>query len=91
MWFSVIVELRRGCWMTPWLFNSYIVGVVQNVNARVLRKWLELLRANVGMFEINQLSFADDTALVADLEEKLCRLVSVYLKWYIKEKVVSEK
>ena len=27
-------------------------------------------------FEINQLLFADDTALVADSEEKLCRLVS---------------
>ena len=27
-------------------------------------------------FEINQLLFADDTALVADFEEKLCRPVS---------------
>ena len=26
-------------------------------------------------FEINQLLFADDTALVADSEDKLCRLV----------------
>ena len=31
--------------------------------------------ANGGRFEINQLLFADDTALVAD-SEKLCRLVS---------------
>ena len=29
-------------------------------------------------FEINQLLFADDTALVADSEEKLCRLVSEF-------------
>ena len=29
-----------------------------------------------GRFEINQLLFADDTALVADSEEKLCRFVS---------------
>ena len=29
-------------------------------------------------FEINQLLFADDTALVADSEEKLCRLASEY-------------
>ena len=28
--------------------------------------------------EINQLLFADDTALVADSEEKLCRLVSEF-------------
>ena len=29
-------------------------------------------------FEINQLLFADDTALVADSEEKLCRLLSEF-------------
>ena len=29
-------------------------------------------------FEINQLLFADDTALLADSEEKLCRLVSEF-------------
>ena len=38
----------------------------------VLGKWLELLSANGVRFEINQLLFADDTALVADSEEKLC-------------------
>ena len=31
-----------------------------------------------GRFEINQLLFADDTALVADSEEKLGRLVSEF-------------
>ena len=39
-------------------------------------KGFELLSANGGRFEINQLLFADDTALVADSEEKLCRLVN---------------
>ena len=42
---------------------------------RVLRNGLELLSSNGGRFEINQLLFADDTALVADSEEKLYRLV----------------
>ena len=32
-----------------------------------------------GLIEINQLLFADDTALVADSEEKLCRLVSEFV------------
>ena len=45
---------------------------------RVLRKGLELLSANGGRFELNQLLFEDDTALVADSEEKLCRLVSEF-------------
>ena len=48
------------------------------MNVRVLGKGLELLSANGGRFEINQLLFADDTALVADSEDKLCRLVSEF-------------
>ena len=48
------------------------------MNIRVLGKGLELLSANGGRFEINKLLFADDTALVADSEEKLCRLVSEF-------------
>ena len=41
------------------------------MNVRVVGKGLELLSVNGGRFEINQLLFADDTALVADSEEKL--------------------
>ena len=42
-------------------------------NVRLLGKGLELLSANGGKFEINQLLFADHKALVADSqpEEKL--------------------
>ena len=64
--------------MSPWLFNLYMDGVVREVNVRVLGKGLELLSANGGRFEIKQLLFADDTALLADSEEKLCRLVSEF-------------
>ena len=53
-------------------------GVVREANVRVLGKGLELLSANGSRFEINQLLFTDDTALVADSEEKLCRLVSEF-------------
>ena len=74
-WFPVNVGLRQGCVMSPWLFNVYMDGVVQEENVRVLyRKGLELLSVNCGRFEINQLLFADDTAL----EEKLSRLVSEF-------------
>ena len=45
-------------------------GVVREVNVRVLGKGLELVSANGGRFEINQLLFAHDTALVADSKEK---------------------
>ena len=62
-WFPVNVGLKQGSVMSPWLFNVYMYGVVREVNVRVLLKGLELLSANGGMFEINQLLFADDTAL----------------------------
>ena len=54
----------------------YIWMVWFEVNVKVLGKALELLSTNGGKFEINQQLFAYDTALVADSEEKLCRLVS---------------
>ena len=66
--------------MSPWLFNVYMDGVVREANVRVLGKRLEVLSANGGRFEINQLLFADDTALLADSEEKLCRLVNEFEK-----------
>ena len=53
-------------------------GMVWEVNFGVLGKGLELLSVNAGRFEIHQLLFADDTALVADLEGKLCILVSEF-------------
>ena len=50
-------------------------GVVREVNVGVLGKGLELLSANDGRFEINQLLFADDAELAVDWDVWLCRLV----------------
>ena len=58
--------------------DVYMDGVVREVNVNVIGKGLELLSDNGGRFEINQLLFADDTALVADSDEKLCILVSEF-------------
>ena len=60
--------------MSPWLC-IYMDGVVREVTVKVLRKWLELLCANGGRFEMDQLLIADDAALQGDSEEKLCRLM----------------
>ena len=65
-------------------------GVVQEMNVGVLEKGLELLSENDIRFELNWLLFADDTALVADSEEKFCRLVSEFGRVCIKKKVDSE-
>ena len=76
--FPVNVGLRQGCVMPPWLFNVFMGGVVRKMNARVLGKGLELLSVNDCRFGINRLLLADDTALVADSEQKLCRLVNEF-------------
>ena len=64
--------------ISPCLFNAYMDDVVRELNVRVLGKGLELLSANDGRFEINQLLFSVNTALMADSEEMLCRLVSEF-------------
>ena len=60
------------------MFNVCKECVFREVNTRVLEKVLELLSVNGGWLEIIQLLIADDTAVVADSEEKLCRLVSEF-------------
>ena len=52
-WCPVNVGLRQGCGVSPWWVYVYTDGVVQDVNARMLGKGLELRRANGGMFGIN--------------------------------------
>ena len=51
---------------------------MREVNAWVFEKRLKLLSVNGGSFEINKLLLADDTALVADSDEKLCRLLGEF-------------
>ena len=51
--------------------------MVREGHVGVLGRGLELLSANGGWLKINQLLFAGDTALEADSEQKLCRLVSL--------------
>ena len=52
--------------MSPWLFNVYMDGVVREVEVRAKGKGAELFREDGSRWEISQLLFADDTALVAD-------------------------
>ena len=76
--FLVKTGVRQGCVMSPWLFNLYMDGVVREVNERVLGRGAKLKGRNGLTWEVNQLLFADDTALVADSEKKLRRLVNEF-------------
>ena len=48
------------------------MGVVREVNARVLGRGLDLINGNGNAWQLNMLLFADGTGVVADSEEKLC-------------------
>ena len=77
-WFKVKVGLRQGCVMSPWLFNLFMDGVVREVNVRILGKGLEDIKGVNGSLGVNQLLFADDTALVAESESGLKKLVEEF-------------
>ena len=64
--------------MSPRLIKNFMDEVVREVNASVWGRDLELLEVSGQSWQLSQLLFADDTALVADSEEKLCRLVSAF-------------
>ncbi len=64
--------------MSRWLFNIYMDGVVREVNARVLRRGLSLISADGREWNLSQLLFANDTALVADSEGRLRQLVEAF-------------
>ena len=77
-WFPVKVGLRQGCVMSPWLFNVYMDGVVREVNVRASGRGVSVLGVNGAVCQVSQLLFADDTALVADSEENLRKLVAEF-------------
>ncbi len=64
--------------MSPWLFNVYMDAVVREVNARSLGRGSIMVNADGREWNLSQLLFADDTALVADSERRLRRLVKEF-------------
>ncbi len=66
--------------MSPWLFNVYMYmdDGVREVHARKLGTGLNLVNADGREWNLSQPLFADDTALVADLEGRLRQLVEVF-------------
>ncbi len=66
--------------MSPWLFNVYMDGVVREVNARMLGRGLSLVNSDGREWNLSQLLFADDMALVADSEGRCRQLVDKFGK-----------
>ena len=57
-WFQIGKGVRKGCILSPCLFNSYAVYIMQNARLDEAQAGIKIARRN-----INNLRYADDTTL----------------------------
>ena len=69
-WFQIGKGVRRGCILSPCLFNLYAEYIMQNAGLDEAQAGIKIARRN-----INNLRYADDTTLMAEIEEKLKSLL----------------
>ena len=65
-WFQIGKGVRKGCMLSPCLFNSYAEYLMQNARLDEAQAGIRIAGRN-----INNLRFADDTTLMAESEEEL--------------------
>ena len=68
-WFQIGKGVRRGCILSPCLFNFYAEYIMGNAELEETQAGIKIARRN-----INNLRYADDTTLVAESEEELKRV-----------------
>ena len=69
--FQIGKGVCQGCILSPCLFNSYAVYIVQNARLDEAQTGIKITRRN-----INNLRYADDTTLMAESKEELKSLLS---------------
>jgi len=78
-WFQIGKGVRQGCILSPCLFNFYAEYIMRNAGLEETQTGIKIAGRN-----INNLSYADDSTLMAESEKELkCLLMKV--------KVESEK
>ena len=65
-WFKIGKEIRKGCILSPCLFNLYAEYIMQNAGLDETQAGIKIARRN-----INNLRYANDTTLMAESKEKL--------------------
>ena len=65
-WFQIRKEVHQGCILSPCLFNVYAEYIMQNARLDEAQAGIKIAGRN-----INNLSYADDTILMAESEESL--------------------
>ena len=78
-WFQIGKGVRQSCILLPWLFNLYAEYIMRNTGLEETQAGIKIAGRN-----INNLTYADDTTLMAGSEEELKSLL-------MKEKEESEK
>ena len=78
-WFQIGKGVCQGCILLPCLFNFYAEYIMRNAGLEEAQAGMKIARRN-----INNVRYADDTSLIAEIEEELKSLL-------IKVKEESEK
>ena len=69
-WFQIGKGVLQGCILSSCLFNFYAEYIMRNAGLEEAQAGVEIVRRNV-----NYLSYADDTTLMAENEEELTSLL----------------
>ena len=69
-WFQIRKGVRRGCILSPCLFNLYAESIMRYAGLDEAQAGINIARRN-----INNLRYADDTTLMAESEEELKTLL----------------
>ena len=69
-WFQIGKGVCQGCILSPCLFNLYVVYIMRNAGLDEAQVGIKIAGRN-----INNLSYADDTTLMAEREEELKSLL----------------
>ena len=69
-WFQTRKGAHQGCILSPSLFNLYAEYIMRNAGLEEAQAGIKIARRN-----INNLSYADDTTLMAESEEELKNLL----------------
>ena len=69
-WFQIGKGVRQGCLLSPCLFNLYAEHIVTNAGLYEAQAGIKIAGRN-----INNLTYADDTTVMAESEEELKTLL----------------
>ena len=69
-WFQIGKGVRQGCILSPCLFNFYAEYIIRNTGLEETQAGIKIAGRN-----INNLGYADDTTLMAEIEEELKSLL----------------